>query len=117
MTTNRIQTIAKGITKEMISLQTHIFYDPVIDRNFIAFQAQPCLYQTGKFMSPAGDYEVLQRDMTSLANECLGQGVDPVTGADLSKISVDGLVSILKSAFATLWDGQVASKQASSEGN
>lgn len=112
MTTPRIQTVATGITKEVIGVQTHMFYDPASQAVAIAFNGQPCLYVGETYSGVAGSMEYLGVDLSAIASQCYGQGTDPVTGADLTKISGAGLLAIVKAAFPVLWDAQVAAEAA-----
>ena len=112
MTNPRIeQTPIDGVTKERIAVQTHIYYDPATGSAKIVFQAQPCLYMNDAFVGVAGDYETLTLDLAMIASDCYGTGVDPVTGADNTKVSSAGIVQMIKSAFAIRWDAQVDGEQ------
>jgi hypothetical protein len=110
VTNPRIETIAEGITKERIAVQTHLFYDPATGAARIAFQSQPSLYVGTDYKGVAGDYEILSTDLTTIAATCFGHGQDPVTEADLSQVSAAGMVLIIKQAFAALWDARVAAE-------
>ena len=109
MTTNaRITTIATGITREIVAEQTHLFYDPATQLGYVAFQHRPSLYVNGTFNGPAGDFGVLQLQLADVATRCYSTSVDPVTGADLSKISNAGIAQILKDVFDIAYNEQVA---------
>lgn len=95
----RITDLGNGITSEKIAEQVHLFYNPADQSSSVAYQYRPSLYVNGAFTGAAGDWQVLQDDIASIATRCFGTGADPVTGADLSKISTAGLALIIKAAF------------------
>lgn len=106
----RITTLATGITREMIAEQTHAFYDPATKGVSLAFQYRANLYVNNVHAGPAGDWGVLQLDLANVATRCFSAATDPVTGADLSKISAAGVLQILKDTFPASYDEAVASE-------
>lgn len=109
MTTNaRISTVATGITREIVAEQTHLFYEPATKLGYVSFQHRPSLYINGAFDGPAGDFGVLQLQLADVATRCYSTSVDPVTGADLSKISAAGITQILKDVFDIAYNEQAA---------
>jgi len=109
MSTNaRIRTIADGITAEMISEQTHLFYDPSTGGGSVSFQARESLYVNNAYQPLNGDYDVLQVNISDIVSRCFGTGADPVTGTDLSKVSAAGLSLIIKAAYDTLYNERAA---------
>jgi hypothetical protein len=112
MTTNaRIRTIAAGITGEMIAEQTHLFYDAATGTGSVSFQSRENLYINGAHQPLSGDFNILQADLATIATrQFVAAGVtDPVTGADLSKVSAAGLVAYLKAVFDVLYNERAAS--------
>ncbi|UPG87040.1 hypothetical protein L2Y94_06695 [Luteibacter aegosomatis] len=103
----RIQVIAQGVTSEVISLMTTLIYDPSSGGVQVVFGARPCVYAGDVYQGPGGDQQPLVVALDDIAGRCLGEGVDPVTGANLSEISSAGAVLIIKSAFAKLYDERV----------
>lgn len=108
MTNARISTIATGITREIVAEQTHLFYDPATKLGYVAFQHRPSLYVNGEFNGPAGEFDVLQLHLADVATRCYSTSIDPVTGADLSKISAAGIAQILKDVFDIAYNEQSA---------
>lgn len=107
MTNARVKTIASGITGEMIAEQTHIFYDPATGGGYVSFQARETLYVNGEVRAPMGDFDILQVQLPAIATQCFCNGVtDPVTGADLSGVSVGGVSLILKAAYDQLYNAR-----------
>ena len=99
MTNPRITVIADGVQTELIAEQTHLNYDPATGGGTVAFQYRPQLFVSEVAKGPAGDWSVLQLNIAEIGPRCFGTGTDPVTGADLSQISVTGVAAIAKAAF------------------
>lgn len=116
MTTNaRITTLAAGVTSEMIAEQTHLFYDPATGSGSVSFQARSNLFINGVHQPLSGnEYDILQDDVADIAtrNFAASGSVDPVTGADLSKISTGGLILIIKAAYDVLYNERAAAQAA-----
>jgi hypothetical protein len=110
MTTNaRIRTIATGVTAEMIAEQTHLFYDPSTGGGYVSFQAREHLTVGANVQSPMGDYNILQVQLADIAPTCFGAGlVDPVTGADLSRVSAAGQALLMKGTYDQLYNAKAA---------
>lgn len=104
----RIRAIAEGITAEMVAEQTHLFYNPQTGGGRISFQARESLFVNGSYQPLAGDYNILQVTVEEIADRCFGTGLDPVTGADLSKVSAAGMALIIKSAYDRLYNERAA---------
>ncbi|HEV2681229.1 MAG TPA: hypothetical protein VGV14_12065 [Rhodanobacter sp.] len=113
-TTNaRIRTLATGITAEMIAEQTHMFYDPATGGGYVSFQAREVLYVNGTHQAPMGDFDILQVQIADIATHAFGAGkVDPVTGADLSSVSVAGVMTIIKAAYDALYNARAVAAAA-----
>lgn len=107
-TNARIRTIAPGITAEMVAEQTHMFYEPHTGGGYISFQARESLFVDDAYQPLSGDYDFLRVEIADIAARCFGEGVDPVTGADLSKISGAGMSSIIKRAYDQLFNERAA---------
>lgn len=114
--TPRITNVATGITRELIAEQTHAFYDPATGSVSLSFQHRPNLYIAGAHAGPAGDWSVLQLDLAAVASRCFSTAKDPVTGADLSRVSAAGVLQILKDTFPVAYDEAVAAEAAAASG-
>lgn len=110
--TPRITTVAAGITRELIAEQTHAFYDPATKNVSMSFQHRLNLYVNNVHAGPAGDWDVLTLDLAAVATRCFSTATDPVTGADLSKISAAGVLQILKDTFPVAYDEAAAASEA-----
>ncbi|MGE7139659.1 hypothetical protein ACQKIE_18690 [Luteibacter sp. NPDC031894] len=100
----RIEEVAPGITSEVIALQTTMLYDPNTGDAQIIFAGTPCLFNGSTYVGPGGGAYPISLTLSAIAQECFGEGLDPITGADLSKVSVLGAVSLIKAAFAKSYD-------------
>lgn len=111
MTTNaRITPITSGVDSEMIAEQVHLFYNPETGSGSVSFQGRASLYVGGAYHSLAGDWNILQANLADIQARAFAASgtVDPVTGADLSKVSAAGLVMILKAAYDVLFNERAA---------
>lgn len=107
----RIVSLGNGITQEMIAEQTHLTYDPATGMGGVSFQARPSLYINKVYTPLKGDYDVLTVDLVGIIARTFGQGyTDPVTGADLSRISGAGVMVILKAAYDKLYNERAAAQ-------
>lgn len=105
----RIKTLAPGITGEMIAEQVHMFYNPVDSTGSVSFQARQCLYVNGAYQAPMGDFDILQVKIADVATLQFAKGLkDPITGADLTGISVAGLMTIIKAGYDALYNARAA---------
>ncbi|MDR6642772.1 hypothetical protein J2X57_001984 [Luteibacter sp. 1214] len=101
----RSETIAEGIVREMIAENTYLFYNPESQAATVRFQSRPHLFQNEKWLSIGGDWYNLDKTVYEIAPRKFGEGlVDPVTDADLSNVSVGGIVLLIKAAYAALYD-------------
>lgn len=113
----RIKPIADGVTSEVIAEQTHLFYDVSSGTAYVSFQARKYLFVNDVPQAPMGDYEVLQAQLADIGPRCfVAEGsTDPVTGADLSKVSSAGMMTIIKAAYDVLYNERAA-QTASTDG-
>ena len=110
----RTETIANGIDREMIAENTYLFYNPETQAATVRFQSRPHLFQDEKWLSIGGDWYNLDKTVFEIAPRTFGAGlVDPVTNADLSEVSVAGIVLLIKAAYAALYDDAYAAVVAS----
>ena len=101
----RITSLGNGLTQEMIAEQTHLKYNPGTGSGTVSFQARPSLYINNQYTPLKGGYDVLTVDVDDIVARCFGQGLkDPVTGADLSRISGAGMTVIIKAAYDILFN-------------
>jgi hypothetical protein len=105
MTDNaRITQLADGVTSEMIAEQVHIFYDPATQTSRTAFQGRASLFVNNAYQPLSGTYDSLLVTGDAIMQRCFATGTDPVTGADLSKISGAGMDLIFKAAYDVLYN-------------
>lgn len=111
MSTNaRIRNIAPGVDAEMIAVQTHIFYNPKTQDVSVSFQATESLIVNGQVGDSLGGGHVMQVDLSEMAQRKFSSaGIDPVTGANLTAVSIAGVMQIIKAAYDTLYNERSAS--------
>lgn len=82
-----------------------IFFDGDGTATGVNIQARPHVFQNGKHVCPGGDSFAIRKTAFELSNRVLGAGLsDPVTGADLSRVSFGGVIALLKAAFPGVYD-------------
>lgn len=109
--TDRIETLGGVSQLEIMAPSVNINWDPITNTGPIAFRMFRYLVQDDVIRqdvdpSPAGSFMV---GMENILLRCFvpanpGDNIlDPVTGADLSNVSVAGVMTIIKAAFDTLY--------------
>lgn len=92
-----------GTIAEMMSNQVQFFYDPTTGQANAIFNGKPYLSLGNKYVALDQNYDILQVDFSSKMTHCYGQHVaplvDPVTGADLTQVSVAGVMMLMKAAY------------------
>lgn len=100
----RMRVIADGVIAERIALDTIMHYNPVTKSANVNFRSAEVIYVNG--VAQPGNMacdQSLPFDAGANATRKFGAGLtDPVTGADLSNISVAGIDAYMKAAFSTL---------------
>lgn len=92
-----------GTIAEMMSNQVQFFYDPTTGQANAIFNGKPYLSLGDKYVALDQNPDILQVDFSTKITHCYGQHVaplvDPVTGADLTKVSVAGVMMLMKAAY------------------
>lgn len=98
---SRFRDIGNGVVVEMISNQTQIFYDPTTQAARAIFNGQSYMLVNGKYIQVGTENDILHVDFgDKLADRPSKPGdIDPITGADLSQISILGVMIIVKRAY------------------
>lgn len=91
-----------AVPVELWAVGVQINYDPTVRKARVLFQAQAVTIVNGVAITLPNVTDSLEADLADSAMRCFGYGVDPVTGADLSKISIAGLDKIISCAFDTM---------------
>lgn len=100
---------------ELWSVGVQINYDPTERKARVLFQAQGMTIVNGVPIVLPSVSDSLETDLGSQATRCFGYGLDPVTGADLSKVSIAGLDRIISCAFDTLHNERAFDRAAALE--
>lgn len=99
MTNTRIREITPGVGAERIATETHIFYDPQSQGANIVFQGEEFLTVGGAIGAKLDGRQALNVQLSVIAAETFDAGIDPVTGADLSQISVAGVANLIRAVY------------------
>lgn len=108
----RIKDLAPSVVSEQIAEGLNFHYDVISGNASFTFFSRPYVFINGSPLALAGTLtDNLDTDANSMITRCFAAGVlDPVTQADLGKISVAGVMLIIKSAFDTLYNERAKSK-------
>lgn len=112
-TSARFNDMGNGIISEMIADQVQFFYDPTTGSARATYNGLPYILINGVYHSLNVTFDCLQVDLDSEMTRCYGleQGgavVDPVTGVDLTKISVAGIMTLIKIAYDSEYNTRAA---------
>lgn len=107
-TNARFTSMGNGTYSERISDQVQLFYNPTTQETSSVFNNDPYLFLNGTYMKLSGQTDMLRVDFTSKITETFPAGIDPVTNADLSNISVGGLMTLLKVVFDAEYNARAA---------
>lgn len=100
-TNSRFKTLANGLQSEILAEHTQLIWNPTTQAMAAVFNCRPYLIVGTEYM-PYGDmFQHLRVELNEHFPRCLAPvgTVDPVTGADLSNISVAGIATLIKIAF------------------
>lgn len=103
-TNARFVDMGGGIVAEMMSDQAQFFYDPATGSARAIYNGLPYISINGVYHSLNTQFDVLHVDLDTEMTRCYGleQGgalTDPVTGVDLTNISVAGIMTLMKLSY------------------
>lgn len=98
---SRFKDMGGGYIAEMIAGQVQVFYNPTDRSARVIFNGAPYILMGATYQRIGEQQEMLTQDITNLMPlRMIPAGVtDPVTGADLSQVSLAGAVIIHKFAY------------------
>lgn len=117
---SRVETIEGQAGFEVIASSTNIQYNPATGSGTLTFNMSKYLTVDGELRSDImpshagmltkGLNEIMLRRFLDEVPEINGVNIaiDPVTGADLSNVSVAGVMRIIKAAFDILYNESIA---------
>ena len=113
----RINDLAPTVVTEQITDNIQFVYNPLTEAASFNFMSRQYVYVSGAPQQLAGtNMNMLQQDADAVIEECFGLGLaDPVTGTDLSKVSVAGIMTIVKNAFDILYNRRAQIQAAANE--
>jgi len=102
----RIADLAPTVVTEQIADNIQFTYNPLTQAGAFAFTSRQFVYVNGQPQSLSGTSpHTLQVDASTVLTEKFGVGLaDPVTGMDLSNLSVAGVDVFIKNAFDILFN-------------
>ncbi|QVD49369.1 hypothetical protein LUCX_299 [Xanthomonas phage vB_XciM_LucasX] len=97
----RFVDMGGGNIAEMISHQVQVFWNPTLQSARVVFNGAPYMLMGTKYIKIGESTDMLEQDLTGILHlKLIPPGtIDPVTGADLSNISLAGVVLIHKGAY------------------
>lgn len=100
-TNSRFKDLGNGLQSELISHQTQLFYNPTTQEARAIFNASPYLYLNNEYVALGTEVDLLRVDLAPMMTRCVGRpgDLDPVTGVDLSVVSVAGQMLLMKRAY------------------
>lgn len=113
-TNSRFKLLGQGIMTEMIAHQTQLIYEPSTQKIEALFAGSPYLKIEDKYVPVGNEVDLLKVDLTSRMMEVPGRtgDRDPVTGVDLSNVSVAGIAVLLKRAYDNFHNERDAMREA-----
>lgn len=98
---SRFVDMGGGYIAEFIADQEQLFYNPTTQKARVIFNGAPYILMGNQYQRIGTTTDRLEQDLSNLMQMCLvPQGyLDPVTGADLSKISLMGILVYNKVAY------------------
>lgn len=106
---SRIRTTSTGAEVERIATETHIFYNAQSQDANVVFQGEEHLVgQDGSVGDKLSGREALSVSLADIGQQTFDAGLDPITGEDLSRISVAGLGNIIRAVYDALHNAQHA---------
>lgn len=108
---NSRKFLYKGsVPVELWAVGVQINYNPANRTAQIFFNAQAMTMMNGVPLQLPYVSDTLEVDLSAQKTRCFGYGLDPVTGFDLSQVSVAGLDRIISCAFDTLHNERQAER-------
>lgn len=110
----RFIQLGDGLIGEMMTHQIQLFYDPTTEEVRAIFNGYVYLFTGNQFRRVGDENDILHvelKGMMGMTPVPPGTLTDPVTGADLSKISVAGVVMIIKAAYSYFFNQRALQRQ------
>lgn len=102
-TNSRFASLGGETYSELIATQVQLFYDPSTGAARTHFNGMPFLKVGEQLIPLSANNDILQVDFSDKMTKCYGppEGMqfDPVTGFDLTQVSVAGVMLLLKNAY------------------
>lgn len=103
MNNSRFREISPGVVVERIAADIHIQYNTLDQGAAITFQGEEFLLDVaGRPVAALQGREGLHTTLQEIAGQTFDAGTDPVTGEDLSRISVAGIGNLIRAVYNKL---------------
>ena len=98
---SRFKDLGNGSVVETIATQTQLFYDPTTQQARAIFNGATFLDVNGQYVSVGQDIDILRVDFADKMTDriAVDGDVDPITGADLTQITIAGAMLLIKRAY------------------
>lgn len=100
MIDSRTREIAPGVEAERVATEGHFFYDPATGSANIIFQGEEFLKLGGELGAKLDGRQALMLQLSEEDAETFNAGADPVSGLDLSRVSLAGLANVVRALYA-----------------
>lgn len=110
----RFIDLGEGLLGEMMTHQIQLFYDPTTEKVRVIFNGYIYILTGNVYRKVGDENDILHVDlaeMMGLTPVPPNTLVDPVTGTDLSKVSVAGVVLIIKAAYDYFYNRRAQQRQ------
>ena len=106
----RFTDLGGGVIGEMISPHTQLYYNPATGQASAVFNSARYI-QAGASLIPVTTNENIQPLTVNLGTRimdcpCIAGDLDPITGADLTTISIAGVMTLLKRFYDTEYNAE-----------
>jgi hypothetical protein len=97
----RLVDLGGGNIAQMIAHQVQMFWDPTTQSARVVFNAVPYMLMGDRWQRIGIEQDMLEQDLSNLLHlQPVPAGtIDPLTGTDLSKISLAGVIMLHRAAF------------------
>lgn len=103
MTNTRIRTTSTGAPVKRFPTEFHVFVDPITGSANIVFQGEEFLLNAdGSAADKLEGRQALTATLEDVTGRTVHAGHDPLTGADLSQITPEGLLQYADALFAAM---------------
>lgn len=93
---HRLKDLGNGLIAEYIAFNTEMLYNPTTEQASVVYNSRLYLPVNGAYIELGKNVERFHKQLDAQMTRTYEAGIDPVTGTDLSTVSVAGLMMIIK---------------------